>query len=164
MSDEKETMCQVAVKPPTKYSNPDSKKCKRFANGKLKDGTPACEVHVAAERRRLANADKENKRARDERAFQREVDAVLQPLGISGNITGVESRRVVVNWDELARVIGGIITVEDEYFRYFDLFCHQCAHPDNDAATMHMCDTCRARVLTPTNFVKNKLSPKGRIE
>ena len=48
-----------------------------------------------------------------------------------------------------------IITVKDEHFNYFDLFCHQCVHPDKEA-TPHMCDTCRARVLTPTNFVSKK--------
>lgn len=106
--------------------------CGKSAKGKLADGTPACGVHISAERRREQNANKGAEERRKEREFANEVRALLEPLGISGHATGYRHRQCIVNFDDLSAVMRK------------NRCCCNCASKECDTINCRVSDTSYA--------------------
>lgn len=125
--------------------------CGKSAKGKLADGTPACGVHLAGERRREQNANKGAEERRKEREFADEVRALLEPLGISGHATGYRHRQCIVNFDDLLGCM-----LEHDTTSGYEQWCGDCDNVDNMGKTIDIsrCKKCIAREISPTGFLR----------
>jgi hypothetical protein len=108
--------CQVTVYGRSVWEKPTS--CGNKAKGKLKDGTPACGVHLRSERIRNKNMETWEKHWAERDAFKQKVDEFAQANGIEETISIQEVGKVSISWElfqKLVRndetVIGDIVAV-----------------------------------------------------
>jgi hypothetical protein len=81
--------------------------CGKKAKGKLKDGTPACGIHLRSER--ITNENTETlKKHWDERvAFKQKVYEFVQANGIEESISIPEVDKVSISWELFRRLVLG---------------------------------------------------------
>ena len=82
--------------------------CGKPAKGFLKNGKPACGIHLRAERKREEANREYDIQYTKRREFQQEVRAfgkVAHLLSLSASIDEVETRWVCVDFDELKKVL-----------------------------------------------------------
>jgi hypothetical protein len=95
--------CQVLVHRGGMWSR--ATPCGKKAKGKLKDGTPACGIHLRSENLKNENMETWKKHWAEGEAFKQEVDVFAQANGIEETIAIPEVGKVSISWELFKKLV-----------------------------------------------------------
>ena len=106
MEKKKEERCVVSVRSSGAWH---SYPCHKKAKGYLKDGRPACGIHLRSERQQEESTAKWQKEAEENKAFTQEVQRFCAQHGIEATPrrSSVGEQYVVVEWSAFQELIEG---------------------------------------------------------
>jgi hypothetical protein len=97
--------CQVTIYGRNVWEKPTP--CGNKAKGNLKDGTPACGIHLRSERIRNEKMETWEKHWAESDAFKQKVDEFVQANGIEESISIPEVDKVSISWELFRRLVLG---------------------------------------------------------
>ncbi len=79
--------------------------CGNSIKGKLKNGKPACGVHIKAEERREATKKRDKLRREKQRSFTKEIRAFCEKHNIKFRLINGQTRVIEIEFDSLVKAI-----------------------------------------------------------
>lgn len=101
MSKTTKNTCQEMVSPPGSFR---TYPCGKAAKGQLKNGIPACGIHLNAEKRRDASREKFDMEWDERARFNKEVDSFCSDHEIDG-VRSSGRDDVIVKWDTFKAIV-----------------------------------------------------------
>ena len=108
MKNDEQKKCQCIVTNQGRYSFSNSSKCSRIAKGKLSDGTPACGLHLRAEKMRIESKARFSEKSELNYAMEKKVKTVSEHYpSLKIRCMYDDLKNVMVDFEALLSVING---------------------------------------------------------